>query len=103
MNLSLDRDVAAYVERREQVLDEVRRLLIASVDLRCEPDQIDPDAALFGTGLGLDSLDAVEIVIGIGLEMDLGVKLEGEAARRLALRSVNGLVDLVMRERGLLP
>jgi acyl carrier protein len=101
MNVTLPPEAARYVKAREGVLDEVRRLLIASVDLPCAPDEIDPDTALFGTGLGLDSLDAVEIVIG--LETDLGVKLDGDGARRRALRSVNALVDAVMQTRGLLP
>jgi acyl carrier protein len=101
MKVALSPEVARYLEQREGVLDEVRTLLIASVDLPCAPDEIDPDTALFGTGLGLDSLDAVEIVIG--LETDLGVKLDGEGARRRALRSVNALVDAVMQTRGLLP
>ena len=101
MSFPLDPQTSLYLQQREQTLDEVRRLLIASVDLPCAPDEIDPDTALFGTGLGLDSLDAVEIVIG--LETDLGVKLEGEGARRRALRSVNALVDAVMQRRGHLP
>jgi acyl carrier protein len=98
---SLDESVTRYLRVREHALDEVRRLLIVSVQLPCAPDEIDPDTALFGTGLGLDSLDAVEIVIG--LETDLGVKLEGEGARRRALRSVNALVDAVLQQRGVLP
>ncbi|MGD0529452.1 MAG: phosphopantetheine-binding protein [Polyangiaceae bacterium] len=91
----------AYLERREHTLDEVRRLMASIIDYRGDPGDIDPDAGLFGTGLGLDSLDAVEVLIG--LEIDLGVRLEGDDAMRLGLRSVNAVVDVVMRARGELP
>ena len=94
-------DLAVYLERREHTLGEVRRLLASVVDYKGDPADIDPDAGLFGTGLGLDSLDAVEVLIG--LEVDLGVRLEGDDAMRLGLRSVNAVVDVVMRARGELP
>jgi len=94
-------DFAVYLERREHTLGEVRRLLASIVDYKGDPADIDPDAGLFGTGLGLDSLDAVEVLIG--LEVDLGVRLEGDDAMRLGLRSVNAVVDVVMRARGELP
>jgi acyl carrier protein len=93
--------VDAYLERRERALDEVRRLLASIIDYQGLPSDIDPDAALFGTGLGLDSLDAVEVLIG--LEIDLGVRIEGDDAARVGLRSVNAVVDAVMRARGELP
>jgi acyl carrier protein len=69
-------------------------MLIACLDLRKEPDEIDPDTVLFGSGLGLDSVDNVEIVIS--LEVDFGVKFADAAARRRALRSVNAIVDAVL-------
>ncbi len=91
-------EVSSYLERRELALTEVRRLLASIIDFDGDPADIDPDAGLFGNGLGLDSLDAVEILIG--LEIDLGVKLEGDDPMRLGLRNVNGVVDAVMRARG---
>jgi acyl carrier protein len=94
-------EVALYLERRERALGEVRVLLASIINFTGDPREIDPDAGLFGTGLGLDSLDAVEILIG--LESDLGVKLEGDDPMQLGLRSVNGVVDAVMRVRGELP
>jgi acyl carrier protein len=97
----LPADVTLYLERRERALGEVRRLLASIIDFRGDPADIDPDAGLFGTGLGLDSLDAVEVLVG--LDIDLGIKLEGEDAARLGLRSVNAVVDVVMRARGELP
>ncbi len=97
----VDERIAQYLERREQTLGEVRRLLAGVINFTGDLADIDPDAGLFGTGLGLDSLDAVEVLIG--LEADFGIKLEGDDPIRLGLRSVNGVVDVVMRARGELP
>ena len=97
----IDADVALYLDRRELALGEVRRLLASIIDFKGNPEDIDPDASLFGTGLGFDSLDAVEVIIG--LEVDLGIKLEGDDPMQLGLRNVNGVVDAVMRARGELP
>ena len=96
--MSVPSEVALYLERRERALGEVRVLLASIVSFAGDPAEIDPDAGLFGTGLGLDSLDAVEVLVG--LEIDLGIKLEGDDPIRLGLRSVNGVVDAVMRARG---
>jgi acyl carrier protein len=86
--------VSEMIARREEVLSRIRRMLIVSLGLRREPDEIDPDTSLFGTGLGIDSVDAVEIVVA--LEIDFGVKLNDPVQRRIGLRSVNTLVDLVL-------
>ena len=91
-------EIALYLENREKTLAEVQRLLASIINFEGDPKEIDPDAGLFGTGLGLDSLDAVEVLIG--LEIDLGVKLDGDDPMKLGLRSVNGVVDAVMRARG---
>jgi acyl carrier protein len=96
MHINLDPELTAYVERRLRVLDQVRQLLVTSVDLACAAEEIDPDTALFGTGLGLDSLDAAEIIIGI--EVELGIKLAGKERHVVALRRVNALVDLIVQQ-----
>ncbi len=57
------------------------------------PDQIDDQAALFGEGLGLDSIDALELVLGI--EQVFGVKIEDEAAGLKAFKSVQALTDFI--------
>jgi acyl carrier protein len=91
-------ELMAYVERRKEVLAAVRRLLLVSLGLRKEPEEIDPDTSLFGTGLGIDSVDAVEIIIA--LETEFGVKLSDPVERKRALRSVSSLVDCILAEEG---
>lgn len=90
----MDLNLSRYIGRREAALAKVRRMLIASLDLRRELDEIDPDTSLFGTGLGIDSVDAVEIVVA--LETEFGMTLQEPLGRHLGLRSVNTLVDMVL-------
>jgi acyl carrier protein len=90
----MDSELAQYIARRTEVLAKIRRMLVVSLNLRRKAELIDPDTSLFGTGLGIDSIDAVEIVVA--LEIEFGVKIPDPIDRRRALRSVNALVDLVL-------
>ena len=72
-------ELSDYIASREVVLDRVRRLLRETMKLRLEPEAIDPDAPLFGTGLGMDSVDAVELVVQ--LDAVFGLKLAGCTVR----------------------
>ena len=87
-------DLAPYIASREAVLDRVRKLLVERLHVDREPDTIDPDTPLFGTGLGLDSVDAVEMVVS--LEDGFGVKLPDDALGSRVMRTVGKLVDLVL-------
>ena len=61
------------------------------------PDLFDDQAPLFGEGLGLDSIDALELVLGI--EQTFGVKIEDEAAGLKAFKSVDALTDFIREHR----
>ena len=89
-------ELAGYIQRRSDVLERIRRMLSVCLKLQADPREIEPDTALFGTGLGIDSLDAVEIVVA--MEIEFGISLADPILRRSSLRSVNSLVDLVLAE-----
>lgn len=56
---------------------ELARLIVESLNLEgVSPEQIDPDARLFGEGLGLDSLDMLELSMTV--EQKYGVKLRSD-------------------------
>ncbi len=90
--------LSTYLETRAQQLARVRRILIENLHVQRAPEEIDPDAPLFGTGLGLDSVDAVELVVS--LETEFSFHLEDGAVARSSMRTVNGLVDLVLKKQG---
>jgi acyl carrier protein len=85
-----------FVVHREEVLGRVRQLLITKLRVRRAPEEIDPDTPLFGTGLGLDSIDAVDLAVS--LDTDFGVRLPDEIGGRAALRTVNNIVDVILAQ-----
>lgn len=59
-------DAKAITEREESdLLSEVARLVVETVNLDIDPAEIDPDQPIFREGLGLDSIDALEIALAI--------------------------------------
>lgn len=57
---------------------DLKRMIIDTLELEdITPDDIDYNAPLFGEGLGLDSIDALEL--GLALQKRYGVKLDAEA------------------------
>jgi acyl carrier protein len=85
----------SYIERRAQTLGRVRAVLIEALHIQREPDELDADAPLFGTGLALDSVDAVELVVSV--ETAFGVPFPEGAGARPVLRTLNTLVDHLLR------
>ncbi|HEV8549333.1 MAG TPA: phosphopantetheine-binding protein [Polyangiaceae bacterium] len=73
---------------------EIKRLLIEALDLRGRSESdIDDDAPLFGDGLKLDSLDALQLAVA--LEERFGFQIpEGDEGRRI-FASVSAIADYV--------
>jgi acyl carrier protein len=82
----------------DQLRSELKRLIVRELNLKGrDPETIEDDAPLFGSGLGLDSLDALQLAISI--EEQLGVRIpEGEEARTI-FESVRSLADYVAKVR----
>ena len=62
-----------------------------------QPDDIDDAEPLFGEGLGLDSIDALELIVL--LEKNYGIKLEKPEDGKTVFQSVNVLADYIANNR----
>jgi len=78
---------------------EIKRLIIEALDLEdLAPEDIDDEMPLFGEGLALDSIDALEL--GVALRKKYQIKLDGgEAGIREAFRCVASLAEMVASRR----
>ncbi len=82
----------------EQLILELKQHLIEELNLEdITPEDIDADAPLFGEGLGLDSIDALEIILI--LEKFYGVKLANSAEAKPVFRSVKTLAEYIEQNR----
>lgn len=61
------------------------------------PEDIDAEASLFGDGLGLDSIDALELIVL--LEREYGIKLSNPAEGKQIFKSIASIADYVSKNR----
>jgi len=87
------------VAEREPLYAELKKLIVETLALEdTAPDEIETDAPLFGEGLGLDSIDALEIAMV--LEERYGVTLAGDPeANQQVFESIKSLAAFVAESR----
>ena len=84
-------------ETKEDLAPRVKDLIVRRLKLDIDPTTIQSDAPLFGEGLGLDSIDALELVLG--LEQEFGIKVEDEEVGVKAFASVNAHCDFIEQKK----
>lgn len=80
-----------------ELRQEIKELIISSLHLERQPESIDDSAPLFQSGLGLDSIDALELAVAI--ERRYRVTIPDEKVGKQAFSSVNALADYVAANR----
>ena len=82
----------------EQTIKTLKDDLILALNLEdLSPDEIDIDAPLFGDGLGLDSIDALEIIVLI--ERNYGIKVKDQESGQNAMKSIRSLAQFIKNNR----
>jgi acyl carrier protein len=73
---------------------KVKQMIIDSLRIEdMSPDEIETDAALFGEGLGLDSIDALQLVVA--MEKEFGVVVPDAATGSKVFASVRSMADYI--------
>jgi len=70
-------------------------LIVSSLQLEIAPDEIEPEERLFGEGLGLDSIDALELALAISRSYGFELRSDDERNRRIfaSLRSLSSHIE----------
>jgi acyl carrier protein len=83
----------------EELIQDVKQLIVERLKLEeIAVEDIDTDAALFGEGLGLDSIDALELVIG--LEKEYGVSIPDAEVGKKVFQSVRTIAQYIVDNQG---
>jgi acyl carrier protein len=82
----------------EEMISTVKKLIIDALRIDgMSPDEIETDAPLFGEGLGLDSIDALQLVVA--MEKDFGVVVPDAATGTKVFQSVRTMADHIEANR----
>lgn len=70
---------------------ELARLIVVTLNLEIQPETIDPDVSLYGEGLGLDSIDVLELALAISKAYGVKLRSGDENNRGIftSLRTLN--------------
>jgi len=82
----------------EELINKLKKEIIEALNLEdIEPEDIDADAPLFGEGLGLDSIDALELIVL--LEKNYGIKIEDPKEGKKIFFSVRSMAEYITEHR----
>ncbi|MCR5334593.1 MAG: acyl carrier protein [Bacteroidaceae bacterium] len=82
----------------EELVLQLKQQIIKTLNLEeITPDDIDPAAPLFGEGLGLDSIDALELIVM--LEKYYGIRLSSPAQGKEIFQSIDTIAQYVQKNR----
>jgi acyl carrier protein len=85
-------------EPSNHLIEKIKQLIIQRLKLvDMTPEMIETDAPLFGEGLGLDSIDALELVLG--LEKEFGVIIPDAEVGRKVFQSVRTMGQYVIEQQ----
>ena len=81
-----------------ELLETLKQQVIDALNLEdLTPEDIDVDAPLFGEGLGLDSIDALELIMI--LEKEYGIKLQSPAQGKEIFKSIRTMAEFIQANR----
>lgn len=82
----------------DELITQVKQMIIDALRIEgMSPADIDTDAPLFGDGLGLDSIDALQLVVA--MEKDFGVVVPDAATGTVVFASVRSMADYIAANR----
>ena len=82
----------------DELKNELKKYIIEELNLEdMSPEEIGDDEPLFGDGLGLDSIDALELVVI--LEQHYGIKIKDEKTGREVFHSIDTMAEYVDKHR----
>ncbi|WP_300452460.1 phosphopantetheine-binding protein [Accumulibacter sp.] len=82
----------------EALLMEVAELIVSALNLDLSPSEIEPDAPLFGEGLGLDSIDVLEIALVVSKRYGFQLRSDDDDNVRI-FSSVRTLAEHIACQR----
>ena len=81
-----------------EMQQEVAELIVECLNLDITPDEIEPDAPLYGEGLGLDSIDILEIAMTVSKRYGLELRADGKSERHI-FSSLRNLTEHIASRR----
>lgn len=82
----------------EELILQLKEQIIEALNLEeITPDDIDNEAPLFGDGLGLDSIDALELIVI--LDRFYGIKLNNPSESKTIFKNINTIAAYIAENR----
>ena len=82
----------------DALTSEIAALIVEALNLELTPAEIDPNKPLYGEGLGLDSIDILEIALVVSKRYGVQLRADGEDNERI-FASLHRLVEYIIAHR----